>query len=179
MILNDYRIQQLSIADNLIVPYDKERLQPHSIDLTLGNQLLIPSSKTSSGVIYNEEDNVWIEERSDETIAIPPFAFVLAHTFETLTIPNNLVGIVQGKSTIGRRGLQIECAGLIDAGFSGQITLELFNMAPYIIKLKVGMPICQVKFFEGESAALVDYRQVGHYCGQRGATPPHSIKPFN
>lgn len=175
--LNDLQIQQRAIRDQLIVPYNKHHLQPHSIDLTLGGHFQWPRAKNGiDATIYNESDGEWEEMYEEECVSIPPFAFVLGHTMETINMPNDLTADVQGKSTIGRRGLQIECAGLVDAGFCGQITLEMFNMTQRIMKLKIGMAICQLKFHEGEPAKIVDYKQKGHYCGQMGATLPHSIK---
>ena len=180
MILNDLEIQRRCKLDKMVVPYMEDNIQPHSLDLTLGYDLLAPMPHpeiNGGNTHWGEKDNVWNNHnlpRDGDEIAIPPYFFMLATTNEYLNLPLDIVGFVNGKSTIGRRGLQIECAGLVDAGFSGNITLELFNMAPYVVTIRRGMPICQMTFHETKPPKLVDYRDKGHYNGQRGATPPHT-----
>lgn len=79
-----------------------------------------------------------------------------------------LVGRVEGKSSLGRLGLMVHItAGFIDPGFSGTITLELFNAAPLPIKLWPEMKICQLSLFE-TGVINHDYKESGRYFGQVG-----------
>ena len=66
----------------------------------------------------------------------------------SIRIPNNMAAYVEGRSRIGRLGLQVQNAGFIDAGFEGQITLELENQSPFPIVLQVGVRICQIVFVQ-------------------------------
>jgi dCTP deaminase len=100
--------------------------------------------------------------------------FVLAHTVEEITLGACLAGQVYGKSSIGRLGLEVENAGYIDPGFSGQITLELKNTTNYTIRLTVGMPIAQMAVHRLSSPAVRPYghpSRSSRYMGQMGATP--------
>jgi len=149
----------------LISPFNFNLLQPHSYDCTLESIVKL--------AMYNPDNDTayWLEESCDKAdLILQPRAFALASTREYFNLPQDIVGFVQGKSSIGRNGLQIENAGLIDAGFDGSITLELYNMAPWPIKLRAGMPICQIHFTKVEAPLYKNYSKTGHYNGQRGPT---------
>ena len=78
-----------------------------------------------------------------------PGEFVLGSTLERIGVPDDLVGRIEGKSSLGRLGLIIHStAGFIDAGFDGHITLELTNIATLPITLYPGMKIGQVSFMQ-------------------------------
>lgn len=99
--------------------------------------------------------------------------FMLASTREVLTLPADMMAQVQGCSSIGRTGLFVQNAGLVDPGFSGTITLELLNAGREAIALHPGQRIAQLSFCELTSPAERPYGSpgVGRYQGQRGATP--------
>ena len=72
---------------------------------------------------------------------------MLGQTLESVTLPNDLVARLEGKSSLGRLGLLIHStAGFVDAGFSGNLTLELSNVANLPITIYHGMPIGQISF---------------------------------
>jgi dCTP deaminase len=163
--INDNTIDMEAAGNKLISPYNTEQLQPHSYDAILGPMLKIAQWDEITG------EHKWI----DVDISVAPYLlhngkFALGSTVEYLKLPQNLVGFVQGKSSVGRNGLQIENAGLIDAGFEGNITLELYNMAPWPILLKAGMRICQLHFNRVDKPVLTDYSVSGHYNKQTGPT---------
>lgn len=102
-----------------------------------------------------------------------PGDFALGHTLETITLPNNLVGIVNGKSSLGRLGLIVHAtAGFVDPGFPGQVTLELYNLSPYAIILRPGMKIAQMVFQRCGSCEnpYGSDKLNSKYKGQTGAT---------
>lgn len=172
--LNDAAILKLVEENQLIDPFRKDGLQPHSYDAHLSEILKIAQSsevvlKEVPGIAKIMETRPRFENLTVES-GLAPLQFALASTEEYFKLPENIVGFVCGKSSIGRNGLQIENAGLIDAGFEGAITLEFFNMAPWKINLKAGMPICQIYFFHVDSPVLKHYQSIGHYNGQRGPT---------
>ena len=73
--------------------------------------------------------------QKDEFV-LEPNHFVLASTAESIRVPHDMAAYVEGRSSIGRLGLQVQNVGFIDAGFHGQITLELENQSGFPIVLK-------------------------------------------
>jgi deoxycytidine triphosphate deaminase len=105
--------------------------------------------------------------------------FALGVTREVFKVPSDVVGLVVGKSSVARLGMQVECAGLVDPGFEGQLVLELTNlMVGPSLPLTPGMRIAQVMFMwldaEVEAEDLYGSPSMGsHYQGQRGITRSH------
>lgn len=162
MKLNDTQIENLCKKKDLVTPYDRKYLQPHSIDLTLGTNFKVPIPERKG-----EFDDYHINKGS--LFKIKPNQFVLAHTKETISLPQDILGFVCGKSSIARCGIVIESAGLIDAGFLGEITLELYNQSPWELKLTEGMSICQAYFIKVKKPSIKDYSKIGNYNLQTGA----------
>lgn len=156
-----------------IEPFELAQLQPASYDVRLAPEFLVPAN-----VAYGERISIDREQRRfprmikfaerDRPFVLHPGCFCLGATYEVLTIPNGLVAKLDGKSTLGRLGLLVHCtAGYIDPGFSGPVTLELFNCAPYPIELVAGCPIAQVRFERLSSPAARVYGSPGlgsHYA---------------
>lgn len=167
MILSDKKIKELLASKELsVTPLDEEQIQPASIDLKLGNHFLRVDENSITSMSLDEEAK-YIEIIADEII-IPPLSFLLATTKEYIKIPNNITAFVEGRSSIGRLGLFIHNAGLIDAGFEGEITLELFNANRVPLKLKSDRRICQIVFHYMDQDAENPYN--GKYQGQKHAT---------
>ena len=112
-----------------------------------------------------------------------PGEFVLGSTAERIKLPTDLVGRLEGKSSLGRLGLLIHStAGFIDAGWDGHVTLELSNIATLPITLYPGMKIGQISFLAMTTPADVPYgsAKVGSkYQGQRGPTPSRYWENFD
>ena len=107
---------------------------------------------------------------------------MLGSTLEVCTLPDDLAGRLEGKSSLGRLGLLTHStAGFIDPGFTGHITLELSNVANLPITLWPGMKIGQLCLLRLTSPAEHPYgsAKVGSkYQGQRGPTPSKSYQNF-
>lgn len=116
-----------------------------------------------------------------EEVTMVEHGFLLGSTTEIFKMPENVVGLVVGKSSIARRGLQVECAGLLDPGFEGQVVLELSNLlAGPSYPLTRDMAIAQVTFMWLDQPVERPYGDPGlgsHYQGQRGITPSHLRMP--
>lgn len=123
-------------------------IQPTSVDLHLAPTLrLYPPPVPGRRLVLDPEKGADTHEQGFETYELEPGEFLLASTFEHVTIPTDLVAIVEGKSSLGRVGLAVHItAGFIDPGFRGNITLELKNVNAHPIKLTGGMAICQLCF---------------------------------
>ena len=176
MILSDRSIKRLIQEGRLsIEPLKEENIQASSIDLTLGEDVIfyrVDFIDVKSGELPP------VERRTipEEGIVIEPKSFLLATTLEYIRLPEDITAFVEGRSSLGRLGLFIENAGWVDAGFEGQITLELYNANSVPIRLYKGMKICQIVLAKLDQPAERPYR--GKYFGQRGATPSKIFVDF-
>src|ERR1700752_4808478 len=129
-----------------------------------------------------EELTELVEVTGDEPFILHPGEFVLGSTLERVTLPDDLVARLEGKSSLGRLGLLIHStAGFIDPGFDGHVTLELSNVANLPITLWPGMKIGQLCLFRLSSPAEHPYGSAAvgsKYQGQRGPTPSRSYQNF-
>src|ERR1700761_8987214 len=133
--------------------------------------------------VQQDELTSLVEKNADdEPFVLHPGEFVLGSTFEAVTLPDDLAGRLEGKSSLGRLGLlPHSTAGFIDPGFTGHITLELSNVANLPITLWPGMKIGQLCILRLTSPAEHPYgssRVGSKYQGQRGPTPSRSYQNF-
>ncbi|RAP37176.1 dCTP deaminase [Candidatus Marinamargulisbacteria bacterium SCGC AAA071-K20] len=166
MILSDVTLKEMMDKGTLVCePINEHSLQPASIDCRIGNHfLVVDDNQHSSGVItFNEE--IKYREIEADSIVIPAHSFLLATTIEYVKLPSNITAFVEGRSSIGRMGLFIQNAGWVDAGFEGQITLELYNANSLPIKIDTGRRVCQLVFCSMDKAAEKPYQ--GKYQGQK------------
>lgn len=163
MILSDFFLRGL--AKEGCFP-EGLNIGPSSVDLTLANSFCWP--EPDDGVICLKSP---VAYKSVEThhFVLKPGKFVLASTQESIRVPEDMAAYVEGRSSIGRLGLQVQNASFIDGGFYGRITLELANQSDFPIILVPGIRICQVVYFKMTSAAEQPYS--GKYNGQHDATP--------
>src|SRR6056297_3228252 len=166
MIISDKSIKKLIEEDTLVIePFEEYLVQPASIDLRLGtNYLKIDENQME---VMTLKDKLNYNKIDSDEIVIPPNSFLLATTKEYIDLPDYLTAFVEGRSSIGRMGLFIQNAGWVDPGFSGQITLELYNANRLPIKLYSGRRICQLVFAKMDKAASCPYQ--GKYQNQRNA----------
>jgi dCTP deaminase len=175
MILSDATIKELILKGELLIePYFPSHVQASSVDLTLGREVLI--YKANYIDVMQEETPVEKVSISQEGFIIEPKAFVLATTNEYIRLPQDITAFVEGRSSLGRLGLFIENAGWVDAGFEGQITLELYNANSCPIKLYAGMRICQIVLARLDRKAEKPYS--GKYQKQKGVTPSKIFLDF-
>ena len=150
-VLSDRTISEL-IADGRlrIEPFAAEHVQPSSVDVRLGRHFRVfEHSKYTHIDVRTPQPELTqgIAVAEDEPFVLHPGEFALGTTLERVGLPDDLVGRLEGKSSLGRLGLIIHStAGYIDPGFSGTITLELSNVAKLPIPLYPGMFIGQISF---------------------------------
>ena len=149
-----------------ISPLRNEQIQPASVDIRLGNTFSVVEDSSTGIITFSKK--IKYKEIFSDTYLLLPGQFVLASTMEYIILPDNLTAFVEGRSSLGRMGLFIQNAGWVDPGFSGEITLELFNANRCAIELQTGRRIGQLVFAQLDQPALNPYR--GKYQGQRGAT---------
>lgn len=186
MILSDRTIREELAAGRIVIdPLDESCIQPSSVDLTLDSRFLVFRNHTRA-YIDVKRDNTdlteLVEVSGDVPFILHPGEFVLGATFERVAVPDDLVARLEGKSSLGRLGLLIHStAGYVDAGFDGQITLELSNVHNLPITLYAGMKIGQVSFLRMTTPAESPYGSGAlgsKYHGQQGPTPSQYWKNF-
>lgn len=179
MVLSDRTIQEEIDAGRLVIePLDPACIQPASIDVHLDSQFLVFRNNRRSYIDVREDASdltELVEIKGDIPFILHPNEFVLGSTLESVTLPADIVGRLEGKSSLGRLGLLIHStAGFVDPGWQGHLTLELSNVANLPITLYYGMKIGQLSFLRLTSPAerLYGSKEAGsRYQGQRGPTP--------
>lgn len=177
MILHDAALRKAVATGSLeIEPFDSTRVQPSSIDLTLGQQFCALRHSPDAEVLDVKVDNrsrfTYTTVCQGGCIPIMPGQFLLGATRETVRLSGAYAGRIEGKSSLGRLGLMVHStAGFVDPGFEGQITLELSNLTEVPITLYPGMPVAQLAVFLMAGTVELPYGRTGKYQGQTGPTP--------
>jgi dCTP deaminase len=179
MVLSDRSILEALDAGTISIdPLGEGCIQPSSVDLHVDKYFRLFRNHTSR-VIDVREDQEDLTELVDigdvDPLILHPGEFLLGSTLEKITLPNDLVARLEGKSSLGRLGLLIHStAGFVDAGWDGHLTLELSNVANLPITIYAGMKIGQISFLQMTTAADKPYGSDGlksKYQGQWGPTP--------
>ncbi len=186
MVLSDRSIRALLASGRLAIdPFDPGSIQPSSIDLRLDARFRV----------FRSTRYTHIDPRADQPdltellvlddahpFVLQPGQFCLGNTFEELSLPDDVVGRLEGKSSLGRLGLVIHStAGYVDPGFRGRLTLELSNAAALPILLYPGMKIGQLSLIQMTTPADSPYgsRSLGSkYQGQDEPTASRSHLDF-
>lgn len=170
MILSDRCIRgRLSSTDAYRIEisplWSDQQIQPASVDLRLDPRHIVVGNG--------------FREQVSGAVTLLPGQFVIASTIERIRVPRDLAAQVAGKSSLARRGVQVEAAGWVDPGFEGTITLELANLGAEVITLEPGSKICQIVFLQLTSTCERPYGSAAtgnHYQGQSGPTEDRSSK---
>ncbi len=166
MILSDGDIKKLLASKRIVItprPDLNIQLGSCSVDLRLGDTFRVfnhskfpfidPSKKDFSNEITKE-----VRVKKGENFIMQPGDFVLAVTLENVKIPADLMGRLEGRSSLGRLGLVVHStASTFDAGWDGKPVLELGNLGRMAIALTPGMRVCAMTFEELSSPAETPY----------------------
>ncbi len=186
VILSDRTIKErVGTGDIIIEPFDESAVQPSSVDLRLDRYFRVFRNHTLGHIDVKqniEELTELVEVTDDDPFILHPREFVLGSTLERVAISSDLVGRIEGKSSLGRLGLLIHTtAGFVDAGWDGQLTLEFSNVASLPITLYPGMKIGQISFIQMTSEADRPYGSdalKSKYQGQSGPRPSRYWENF-
>jgi len=187
VLLSDRDIRsELQSGRVAVEPFEEAMIQPSSVDVRLDKFFRVFENHKYSVIDPSIEQSELTREviaEGDEAFILHPGEFVLASTYEIITLPDDIAGRLEGKSSLGRLGLLTHStAGFIDPGFSGHITLELSNVANLPVKLYPGMKIGQLCLIKLSSPAEHPYGSAiyaSRYQGQRGPTPSRSFMNFH
>ncbi len=171
MILSGKEIERRLGKDIIIEPYNKDALNPNSYNLRLHNELLVYTENLLDMKKLNQTQAIIIPE---EGLLLEPRKLYLGRTVE-YTATNNLVPMLEGRSSVGRLGLNIHVtAGFGDVGFKGYWTLEIHCIHP--VRIYPFVEICQIYYhsIEGDFETYVS----GKYQNNQGIQPSLLYKDF-
>jgi dCTP deaminase len=179
VVLSDRTIRRLLEEGRIgIDPFDESLIQPSSVDVRVDRLFRVFHNNRYPFIDVREEQEdltELVEVEDDSPFVLHPGEFVLGSTLERVTLPDDLVARLEGKSSLGRLGLLIHStAGFIDPGWDGHVTLELANVANLPITVYPEMKIGQLSFVQLTEPAEHPYGSDGlgsKYQGQRGPTP--------
>lgn len=185
-VLSDRTIKEEIACRRLVIePLEDAAIQPASVDLRLDRSFRIFRVTSTPFVDVREpvEDlTELVTIGSSEPFIIQPGAFCLGSTMETVTLPDDIVARVDGKSSLGRLGLLVHAtAGYVDPGWTGRLTLELSNQSQMPIALYPGMRIAQISFLRLTTPVDRPYGSPdlgSKYQGQSGPTPSRISREF-
>ncbi len=170
MILSDFDLWNYIRNGRLrIEPFTEDVVRENGLDLRIGRQ--IARMKNSNKVFDTRSDeeisDYFVMEEADSFV-IHPKEHVLLHTLEYISLPLDLMGFVNLRSSYARIGLMIPPT-IIDANFEGQLTIELLG-GDFPVRLHAGDRFLHVVFSKLSSPVEKPYK--GRYQGQRGVRLP-------
>jgi dCTP deaminase len=141
-----------------LIPNDNERdyslVNPASIDIRVGKNLIIETSYGFKNIELNENEGYWLE----------PGDFVLVDTYERICVPNGFAVDLKLKSSTARKGFNHSLAFWVDPGWDGRLTMEVQNILryqPLVIRPK--MKFAQIIVHKLDKPAMKPYS--GRYQG--------------
>ncbi|MDE1810995.1 MAG: dCTP deaminase [Candidatus Micrarchaeota archaeon] len=178
MILSDFDLMNVIRSKRLAIePFSEDIVRENGVDFRLADEVGRHKHMGDDFVMdpYDEETikSGYEIEKGVKQILIGAKEQVLLTTNETISVPDDLVGFVELRSTWARHGLSMPPT-IIDAGFSGTITLEVVNNAPYKIRIKPMQRFAHIVFLKASSKVSNIYS--GMYTGQKGVKLPKVIK---
>ena len=178
MILSDRDIRQAIESGRVRIESDQpeffQYIHASSMDLRLGGTFKL-YEHSKSAILDPKDPETFASNMRTITVAdgdpfiVQPGEFVLGVTQERITVPDDLVVRMEGRSSLGRLGIIVHStAGFVDPGFEGTITLEISNLNRLPVALYPGMRVCQITFEQMTSAAETPYNKKPHskYQGQ-------------
>lgn len=171
MILSGLEIERRMGGDIVIEPYDRKLLNPNSYNLRLSEELLVYKNRELDMAQPNDYERLLIPR---EGLLLEPGRLYLGRTLE-FTATENLVPMLEGRSSVGRLGLFIHVtAGFGDVGFRGFWTLEILCVQP--VRIYAGVEICQI-FYHTLEGRYENYKS-GKYQNNQGIQPSLLYKDF-
>jgi len=146
-----------------------DAIGPGTIDLRVGSAFLAAERSSAPSVVASDPQAARklfgeVRIRRGYKFVMQPRQFVLASTFEYIAMPNDLVGLIQSRSTYGRMGIISATAAFVGPGYKGCPTLELVNVGEVAVELDAYEPICQLILLSTEQPPMPPSR---YQCATR------------
>jgi len=186
VVLSDRTIRSEIESGRIVIdPFEDGLIQPSSVDVRVDSRYRVFHNQRHPYIDVRkpmEDLTELVQVGGEDPFILHPGEFVLGQTLERVTLPDDLVARLEGKSSLGRLGLLIHStAGFVDSGFSGNLTLELSNVANLPITIYEGMPIGQISFMRMDGPVQSPYgsKHTGSkYQGQAEPTPSRFYENF-
>lgn len=166
MILSDKDIKKMLKEGKIaITPLDNGQIGPASVDLTLSDEWYFFKDEYYRKTVDLKETGFEkaFRLRKGKSITLKPGELCLGKTLERITLPADVMGLLEGRSRYARMGIIIHTtSALVQPGSDNRQILEIVNLAPFPITLHAGMRISQVVFERMESATSRPYARFGH-----------------
>ncbi|RJR08385.1 dCTP deaminase [Candidatus Parcubacteria bacterium] len=148
-------------------------LSSYGYDIRIASEFKIFTNAYSAVIDPKNFDESAFVMHTGDVCIIPPNSFILGHSVEKLKIPENVLCICLGKSSMARCGLIVNVTPF-EPGWEGYVTLEVSNTTPLPAKIYANEGIAQILFFEGDDTCEINYRdRKGKYQNQ----PPSAVLP--
>jgi dCTP deaminase len=175
MILSDFDLKNMIKEKRIVVkPFVKEIIRENGIDLRLADEIAYHRTELGEDFVLDPSNaeqvkNLYTIEKGKKVLILKPRTQVLLSTVEHIELPDHVVGFVELRSTWARHGLLMPPT-IIDAGFKGTVTLEVYNTAPFSIAIKPKMRFAHIIFAATMNRVKNAYS--GSYTNQRGIFIP-------
>ena len=158
MILIDREIEYYALNHKMVFPFDRELLNPASLDIRVGSNLKIATDHGWVGMVLDDTTQ-------SEPFLLHPNEFILVESLEVFNFPSDICGMFKLKSSSGRKGFDHGEAGFIDPNWkNSRLTMELKNIHPYkSLRMYKGLRIGQIVFMRTSGIPTLDYSAIGHY----------------
>jgi dCTP deaminase len=173
-----------AIAEKRVVidPYEPEYVGGNTIDLTLHTNFRVFHNTAVTHIDVKQPFDVTELVQvnpEDQSFIIHPGEFVLGSTREQIGLPNDLCGILEGRSSLGRLGLIVHAtASMVKPGWYGYLTLEMTNISKLPIKLYAGMRIAQLALVQLTHSVSHLYSKTDKYHTQTAPTASRIWEDF-
>ncbi len=158
-------LKLIKSGDLKINPFNQKNIGPASIDFHLDNSFRVFKQSSTNLTIGQKVDYHPVTKliQVKDSITLLPGRSVHGITIESLTLPTNICGWIQGRSSLARVGLMVHItANFIHPGARGKQVLEMTNAGPIPLTIKVNIPICQIILEETKGQA----KYKGKYVNQ-------------
>ncbi len=182
MILPDHHIRTLATKQDMIEPFVNGQVREEVVSYGLssfGYDMRVAGEfRVFTPNIYNSvvdpkriDERALVEYDVEDHILIPPNSYVLGRSIEYFSMPDDVLGLVLGKSTYARSGIIVNVTPL-EPGWEGHVTIEIGNGTPLPAKVYAEEGIAQVVFLRGETPEISYDEKEGKYQRQEGITLP-------
>lgn len=172
MILNDEQISEIKPLQPFEEKLETEGAVSYGLgsfgyDIRLAEEFRVFTDVHSPEIDPKEFNEDAFVEKEGESCLIPPNSFCLGKSLEQFDMPEDLFGIVIGKSTYARCGIIVNMTPL-EPGWKGYLTIEISNTTPLPARVYANEGIAQVIFFKGERPGITYSDRSGKYQNQEG-----------
>ncbi len=176
MILSDKKIKEYldSGVITIIPKYKESDIRPVGVRLHLHDEILIPVANQT--IDFDNPIDIKYEtvKIPDSGYLLNPNDFILASSVEQIMLPPNIVGKLDGRSTIARLGIMIHCSSNIVDGNHDEprsIVYEIKNLGNFRIILRKNMPLAMLVF--NQVSESISQQSQAQYSNQKSVTPPN------